>query len=112
MTVNPERIIGGEVADPTVNVEEEAIARYEAQVLHQKLDRLPERHRRVLVWSFGLNGVDELTLKEIGARLGCSESFASRLRTRALARLRSLYRETSASTNGSAHSRANGKGRG
>ncbi|MER7577988.1 RNA polymerase sigma factor SigF [Streptomyces sp. NPDC126514] len=45
---------------------------------------LDERDRQIIHWRF----VDELTQKEIGDRLGCSQMHVSRLITRLLARLR------------------------
>ncbi|MER5571995.1 RNA polymerase sigma factor SigF [Streptomyces massasporeus] len=45
---------------------------------------LDERDRRILHWRF----VEELTQKEIGERLGCSQMHVSRLISRLLARLR------------------------
>ncbi|MFD4348011.1 RNA polymerase sigma factor SigF [Streptomyces coelicoflavus] len=45
---------------------------------------LGERDRQIVHWRF----VDELTQKEIGERLGCSQMHVSRLITRLLARLR------------------------
>ncbi|MGW0191002.1 RNA polymerase sigma factor SigF [Streptomyces sp. NPDC003362] len=45
---------------------------------------LDERDRQIIHWRF----VDELTQKEIGERLGCSQMHVSRLITRLLARLR------------------------
>ncbi|MEU5390238.1 MULTISPECIES: RNA polymerase sigma factor SigF [Streptomyces] len=45
---------------------------------------LDERDRRILHWRF----VEELTQKEIGERLGCSQMHVSRLVSRLLARLR------------------------
>ncbi|MGI5427313.1 RNA polymerase sigma factor SigF [Streptomyces sp. CA-179760] len=45
---------------------------------------LGERDRRILHWRF----VEELTQKEIGERLGCSQMHVSRLVSRLLARLR------------------------
>jgi DNA-directed RNA polymerase specialized sigma subunit len=110
LTITPGRTVGGEIVDPDVDVEAEALARIEAAILHRRLDLLPEIERRTLIWSFGLNGVGELTLREIGLRLGCSESNACRIRARALTRLRRLYRETSASANGAGRARSNGRG--
>jgi DNA-directed RNA polymerase specialized sigma subunit len=111
LTITPGRTVGGEIVDPDVDVEAEALGRIEAAALHRRLPLLPEIERRTLIWSFGLNGVGELTLREIGRRLGCSESNACRIRARALARLRRLYHATSASSNGADQARSNGPGR-
>jgi RNA polymerase sigma factor (sigma-70 family) len=108
LAIAPARSLDGEIVDPTVNVEEEALARVEAATLHRRLLLLPDRERQTLIWSFGLNGVGELTLREIGLRLGCSESNASRVRKRALMRLRHLYGESSANGNGAGQARPDG----
>jgi RNA polymerase sigma factor for flagellar operon FliA len=52
------------------------------------LAELPERERHILALSYE----DELTLAEIGAVIGVSESRVSQLRTQAIARLRSILR--------------------
>jgi RNA polymerase sigma factor (sigma-70 family) len=108
LTLTPARVVGRDIVDPDTNVEEEALARVEAGVLHTRLKLLPGRERQALIWSFGLNGVGKLTLEEIGERLGCSESWASRLRKRGLDRLRQLYSEQEGESpaNGSGPSQA------
>jgi RNA polymerase sigma-B factor len=45
---------------------------------------LPPREQQILIWDFG----DGLTQAQIGRRLGISQMHVSRLRTRALGRLR------------------------
>ena len=52
------------------------------------LTRLPERERRVLAMYYQ----DEMTLAEIGAAMGVSESRISQLRSQAIGRLRALLR--------------------
>jgi RNA polymerase sigma factor (sigma-70 family) len=51
------------------------------------LSTLTERERQVLAWRFGLEG-DELSLREIGRRLGMSGERVRQLEGRALAKLR------------------------
>ncbi|MFI6369967.1 RNA polymerase sigma factor SigF [Streptomyces sp. NPDC050546] len=54
------------------------------QTLAPMIAELDERDRQILHWRF----VEELTQKEIGERLGCSQMHVSRLIARLLARLR------------------------
>ncbi len=54
------------------------------KVLTRAIDHLPERERQVIALYY----LEELTMKEIGAVLGVTESRISQLRTQALLRLR------------------------
>jgi DNA-directed RNA polymerase specialized sigma24 family protein len=76
----PVRVVGGEIIDPNVNVEGEVLDRLEANELRREVAALPSPEREAVVWSFGLNGVGELSLREIGTRLGCSKPTAWRIR--------------------------------
>ena len=67
-----------------MDVEERLALEAELQRLRKELDRLPERERQILRW----HDLEGLKLREIGERLGVSESRVSQLRTRALGRLR------------------------
>lgn len=49
---------------------------------------LDERERQIIVWRYGLSGTREITQNEIGARLGISRSYVSRIEKRALEKLR------------------------
>lgn len=57
--------------------------------LQVELDRLPERERLVI----RLYDLESLTLREIGERLGVTESRVSQIRSRALSRLRERMRD-------------------
>ncbi|KAF2780448.1 hypothetical protein STPH1_5118 [Streptomyces sp. OM5714] len=64
--------------------DDDALERVEdLHVLAPVIAAVDERDRRIVRWRF----VDELTQKEIGARLGCSQMHVSRLLTRLLARV-------------------------
>ena len=57
-------------------------------ILRQALQQLPERERQIIDMRFGLNGVKELTQKEVAIKLGISQSYISRLEKRIMARLK------------------------
>jgi RNA polymerase sigma factor for flagellar operon FliA len=79
-------------ATPSVDsadVEDRLTREAETQRLHQELARLPERERKILE----LHDLNSLTLREIGQRLGISESRVSQLRSRALRTLRARMRD-------------------
>jgi DNA-directed RNA polymerase specialized sigma24 family protein len=88
----PVRVVGGEIIDPNVNVEAEVLDRLEAEELRRGVASLPSPEREAVVWSFGLNGVGELSLREIGDRLECSKPTAWRIRERGLEKLREAWR--------------------
>ena len=58
--------------------------------LAKAIEQLPERERQILALYFE----EELTLAEIGQVIGVGESRVSQLRSLALARLRTLLRES------------------
>lgn len=52
---------------------------------------LDDRERQILVLRYGLNGTREVTQNEIGAMLGISRSYVSRIEKRALQKLRAFF---------------------
>ena len=65
-------------------------------ILRQALKQLPERERQIIDMRFGLNGVKELTQKEVAIKLGISQSYISRLEKRIMARLKKeMLKQTS-----------------
>jgi len=54
-------------------------------------ENLTERERQILILRYGLNGEKEITQSEIGALLGISRSYVSRIEKRALLKLRSCF---------------------
>lgn len=58
------------------------------QMLHQALDTLNDRERRIVTLRFGLEGSEEHTQKEVAAEMGISQSYISRLEKRIMNRLR------------------------
>ena len=57
-------------------------------LLRQALRQLPERERQIINMRFGLNGVQELTQKEVAQKLGISQSYISRLEKRIMSKLK------------------------
>ena len=65
-------------------------------LLRQAVKELPNRERQIVVMRFGLEGTQELTQKEVAAKLGISQSYISRLEKRIMLRLRKeILRQTS-----------------
>ena len=65
-------------------------------LLRQALLQLSERERQIINMRYGLNGVQELTQKEVAQKLGISQSYISRLEKRIMARLKKeMLRQTS-----------------
>lgn len=58
------------------------------QLLHEALNRLPERERSIMVLRYGLDGQTEKTQKEVAELMGISQSYISRLEKRIVLRLR------------------------
>jgi RNA polymerase primary sigma factor len=69
---------------------ESAIAREQTDQLREMLDRLPERHRLLLVWRYGLGGQRVRSHAEIGSLLGVGEERSRQIEREALRRLRSI----------------------
>lgn len=65
-------------------------------LLRQAVNELPDREREIVVMRFGLNGHQELTQKEVAAKMGISQSYISRLEKRIMLGLRKeILRQTS-----------------
>ncbi len=65
-------------------------------LLRQAVRQLPERERQIVCMRFGLEGVQELTQKEVAQKMGISQSYISRLEKRIMAKLKKeLLRQTS-----------------
>jgi RNA polymerase sporulation-specific sigma factor len=65
-------------------------------LLRQALGQLPDRERQIIDMRFGLNGVQELTQKEVAQKLGISQSYISRLEKRIMSKLKKeMLKQTS-----------------
>ena len=83
-----ERLSDPNAADPDDRLD---LAKLQ-ETLASGLDGLEPRERKVLSWRFGLGGVGELTLQEIGTRLGISRERVRQIQNRALEKLRGQNR--------------------
>lgn len=64
-------------------------------LLRQALELLSDREREIIDMRFGLGGQQELTQKEVAAKLGISQSYISRLEKRITVRLKKeMLRQT------------------
>ncbi len=59
--------------------------------LYEKLQKLPERQRKVLKYRYGLNNGKKLTQREVAAILGISRSYISRIEKKAVNNLSKLF---------------------
>lgn len=81
-----------EIQDTGPNQPEKVLERNETkELLGQEIDKLPEKEKKVIALYY----FEDLTLKEISAVLGVSESRISQLHTKALMRLRSKIQDIS-----------------
>ena len=65
-------------------------------LLRQALRQLPDREREIINMRFGLNGIQELTQKEVAQKLGISQSYISRLEKRIMSKLKKeMLKQTS-----------------
>ena len=54
-------------------------------------ETLTEREKQILIMRYGLNGAPEATQSQVGAKLGISRSYVSRIEKKALQKLRSKF---------------------
>ena len=54
-------------------------------------DHLTPREKEIIVYRYGLGGRQEITQSEIGAKLGISRSYVSRIEKKALSKLRQYF---------------------
>jgi len=80
--------LGQLVPDLTIpSPEEESLRDDLIRRVQDALATLPLREREILFWRFGLDGDEEQTLEEVGARVGVTRERVRQLEARALRRL-------------------------
>ncbi len=77
-------ILGSDSDSVDKHIEDEV----DYQLLHQAMDRLSKREKRIVELRYGLGGRKELTQKEVADLLGISQSYISRLEKKIIARLK------------------------
>ena len=60
----------------------------EKMMIRQAVEALDDREREIIQLRYGMNGVEELTQKEVADRLGISQSYISRLEKKIISRLK------------------------
>ncbi|MBQ8894181.1 MAG: RNA polymerase sporulation sigma factor SigK [Clostridia bacterium] len=70
---------------------EELDLKINCKKLYQFIEKIPEREKKILIMRYGLYNTTPMTQKQVAAKLGISRSYVSRIETKALERLRSLY---------------------
>ena len=71
------------------NIENEA----ELEMLHEALNKLPPRERKIMDLRFGFSTGNEMTQKEVADTLGISQSYISRLEKKIMQSLRKKIEE-------------------
>ena len=79
--------LGEFIADEREGPAEELAMSLEQNVLHEAVDRLPEREREVIKLRYGINGDEATPLRETGRRLDMKLGEVKELESRALERL-------------------------
>lgn len=77
-------VLGSDNESLDARIEDEA----EKKMLHEAIDKLGDREKRIMEMRFGLNGCKEKTQKEVAEEIGISQSYISRLEKRIIKQLR------------------------
>ncbi len=77
-------ILGSDSDSVDKHIEDEV----DYQLLHQAMNKLSQREKRIVELRYGLGGKKELTQKEVADLLGISQSYISRLEKKIIARLK------------------------
>ncbi len=76
------------IPDPSSSTEVALTARDLSSHVHQWVGHMPEKHRQVIFWRFGLDGTDENSLQEVGDRMSVSRERVRQIQAEALEILR------------------------
>jgi RNA polymerase sigma factor (sigma-70 family) len=58
----------------------------------EELEKLDERDREIMILRYGLNGVEELTQKDVAEKLKISQSYISRIEKKVIKRLKNVIK--------------------
>jgi RNA polymerase sigma factor (sigma-70 family) len=82
------------VADSRTDEQRELLtAESKKQQVHELLDRLDERERRIMQLRYGINGERGLTLEQVGQREGITKERVRQIEARGLSKLKTLAEE-------------------
>ena len=62
------------------------------KILKEELEKLDERDREIMVLRYGLNGVEEMTQKDVAEKLKISQSYISRIEKKVIKRLKNVIK--------------------
>lgn len=71
-----------------VDIEKELIKKEQIEILHCEISKLSEREQLVINLSFGINGYEQMTQPDISEELKLSQAQVSRIRSKAIKKLR------------------------
>ena len=77
-------VLGTDSDEISKDIEDEV----DRKLLHEAIEKLSQREKRIIKLRFGLNSEEEKTQKEVADMLGISQSYISRLEKRILVRLK------------------------
>ena len=62
------------------------------KILKEELEKLDERDREIMILRYGLNGVEELTQKDVAEKLKIRQSYISRIEKKVIKRLKNVIK--------------------
>lgn len=83
-----EDILGTESDIVTKPLEDE----YDKKVLREELNKLDDRDKEIMQMRYGLNGIEELTQKEVAKKLNISQSYISRIEKKVIKKLKDIIK--------------------
>ena len=83
-----EDILGTEPDIVTKGLDEEM----DKKILTEELSKLEDRDREIMILRYGLNGVEEMTQKDVAEKLQISQSYISRIEKKVIKRLKNIIK--------------------
>ncbi len=83
-----EDILGTDPDIVTKGLDEEI----DKKILTEELSKLEDRDREIMILRYGLNGVEEMTQKDVAEKLQISQSYISRIEKKVIKRLKNIIK--------------------
>lgn len=83
-----EDILGTEPDIVTKGLDEEI----DKKMLNEELQKLDDRDREIMILRYGLNGVEEMTQKDVAEKLNISQSYISRIEKKVIKKLKNVIK--------------------